>query len=298
VHLARVDDPAGVLRAADAALSLADSLGLPQPYRALMYRALALISMRAPEGESEFRAGMERVMAAGDTRLGLFMLGELAQTRDGDQALDAINEAEAFAARYGLPGDRLDWMRIELLDFLGRWDEVLEAIPPVVARAESRGDVSTRFAMQWIRGLIELERGVDVDVDGFTAQAVALGLGEHFTHGMATRHAYLAGDLATARKVVVETLDRLPDGETVTAVFFVTVALASRDLALAHRVLTRAYPESTPRMRGVLTKLARGLVLEAEGDFVAARALFEESAAWFRPRTASLPTREAVFALG
>jgi tetratricopeptide (TPR) repeat protein len=162
-----------------------------------------------------------------------------------------------------------------------------------------RGDAGMQFGLEWARAIVAVERmDRPVDLDDFKGQAMALGFGEQFVHGLRARIPYLQGDYAAARDVVVETLDELPEGETVTAVFFVTAAIAAGDLALARRVLARSYPESTPRQRGMLTKLARGLVLEAEGNLADARPLFEESAAWFRGRTRNLPAREALFALG
>ena len=299
VRLARVDDPPGALREADEALRLADSLGLPRPYRALMWRAIGLLAQKKPEGEAEFRAALDLAMAAGDTRFAMFAMAERAQTMESVEALAAIDEAAAFAARYGLTDDRLAWMRIDLLDFLGRTDELLEELPPLLARAVMRGDAGQRFSLEWVRALARMERmDGPVDVDDFKRQAVALGLGEHFVHGMRVRIPFLQGDYATARNVVVETLDGQPEDGTVTAVFFVTAAIAAGDLPLARRVLTRAYPESTPRLRGVLTKLARGLVLEAEGNLADARPLFEEAAEWLLARTRNLATREALFALG
>ncbi|HEX8025065.1 MAG TPA: hypothetical protein VF484_02565, partial [Candidatus Limnocylindrales bacterium] len=277
---------------------LADSLGMARPYRAVRWRAFGLVAVGAPEGEPEFKAALEQVVAAGDTPFAMFMLEERVQALEGAAALGAMDEAAAFAKRYGLTDDRLTRMRVELLEFLGRWDDVLEAIPPLIARAELQGAASTRFALEWVRGIIELERGVDIDLEGLKVQGAALGLEEHFFAGVASRLAYLRGDFEASRRIVVETLDRLPDGFFVTAVFFVTTAIAAGDLPLAHRVLTHTYPESTPRLRSVLVKLARGLVLEAEGDLDGARQLFAEAVAWLVGRTRSLPTQEALFALG
>jgi hypothetical protein len=63
-------------------------------------------------------------------------------------------------------------------------------------------------------------------------------------------------------------------------------------------VLTRSYPESMHRAKGVHTRIARALVLEAEGDFPEARPQFEASVTWLRPRTKSVPLRIALSGLG
>jgi class 3 adenylate cyclase/tetratricopeptide (TPR) repeat protein len=296
---ARVDDPDGTARAADDALQLAASLGLPRPYRAAMYRAIGLMGMTGRDADPEFRAALDETIAAGDTRLGLEALVERAQSMEGDDALAAIEEAAAFAARYGLPDDRADWSRVEHLSFVGRWDEALERVQSVLQRSEAKGDEATRFGMLWFRVWIDLERtGGQVDTEGLKAKAIGLGLGEHFTSALAVKVALLRGDLAGARNAVSEALERTPAGETVPAIILVEAALAAGDLPLARLVLTRSYPESMHRAKGVHTRIARALVLEAEGDFPEARPQFEASVTWLRPRTKSVPLRIALSGLG
>jgi len=296
---ARVDDPVGTARAAEDALELAASLGLPRPYRAAMYRAIGRMGMTGRDADPEFRAALAETIAAGDTRLALEALVERAQAIESNDALAAIEEAAAFAARYGLPDDRPDWSRVENLSFVGRWDEALEAVQSLLVRAEAKGDEGTRFGMLWFRVWIDLERtGGQVDTEGLKAQAIGLGLGEHFTGALAVKVALLRGDIAGARSAVRDALERTPAAETVPAIILVEAALAAGDLPLARQVLTRSHPESMHRAKGVHSRIARALVLEAEGDFAAARPQFEASIAWLRPRTKSVPLRIALSGLG
>ena len=285
IHAGYRDDHVRMVAAADAALALAASLGLPKPYRALGQRGLARVSERDPGGEPDVREAVDLAIGAGDTRFALNTLSNRAENLVRvDEALAAFDEALAFANRYGLSDAALQAQRLEFLDLAGRWDEVLALAPALLTEAVAQGNAYTAFMLRMGRVAIESARGLmTTPVDGLTEEAIAIGFRPYVPGGNVALATFVNGDTEGARRIVGETLDFVHDGEwTTNVVVLIQVALALADLPLAHRVLTKAYPEAGhSRGRGALTQLATAMVLEAEGDIPAARRRFQSAGDYF-----------------
>jgi class 3 adenylate cyclase/tetratricopeptide (TPR) repeat protein len=279
------DDHARMETATNAALVLAASLGLPKPYRALGQRGLARLGQRNTAGEADVREAVDLAIAAGDSRYALNTLSNRAESMVRvDEGLAAFDEAVAFAERYGLSDAPLRAQRLEFLDLGGRWDEILEIAPAMLAEAVAQGNAYNAFMLRMTQVAVEAARGLTTTpADGLTEEAIAIGFRPYVPGGNVAHAALVSGDPEGARRVIHETLDVVGEGEATTnAVLLVQIALTLGDLPIARRVLTKAYPETgVSRGRGILSQLATALVLEAEGDIPGARPRFEATADYF-----------------
>src|SRR6185503_2814569 len=80
-----------------------------------------------------------------------------------------------------------------------------------------------------------------------------------------------------------DALASVPEGEYLTSIAtHVETAILLGDVALARHVLSRARPALSDGGSAVLSELAIGLVLEAEGDVTGALARYEASASYAR----------------
>ena len=273
------DDLARMATAADEAIAIAASLGLPKPYRALGQRGLARSAARDPAGEPDIREAIHLAVAAGDTRYALGTLSNRAEHMVRvDEGLAAFDEALAFAERYGLSDAPQRAQRLEFLDLAGRWDEILEIAPAMLAEAIAQGNAYNAFMLRMTQVAVEAARGpTTAAADGLTQEAIAIGFRPYVPGGNIAQAALANGDPDGARRIIGETLDFVGEGEAATNVVLqVQIALTLGDLPLARRVLTKAYPEAgRSRGRGILSQLAIALVLEAEGDIDGARPRFQ-----------------------
>jgi tetratricopeptide (TPR) repeat protein len=246
---------------------------------------LARTAEHDPTGEPDVREAVDLAVAAGDTRYALNTLSNRAENMVRvDEALAAFDEALAFANRYGLSDAPLQAQRLEFLDLAGRWDEILEATPAMLAEAIAQGNAYNAFMLRMGRVAIEAARGLTTTpADGLTEEAIAIGFRPYVPGGNVALASFVRGDREGARRIIGETLDFVNDGEwTTNAAVLVQIALALDDLPLAHRVLAKSYPETgRSRGRGFLTQLSTALVFEAEGDLDAARPRFQAAADYF-----------------
>jgi class 3 adenylate cyclase/tetratricopeptide (TPR) repeat protein len=285
IQAAYRDDHPGAVTAANAALALAASLGLPKPYRALGQRGLARQNTGDPAGEADLREAVDLAIAAGDSRYALSTLSNRAEGMARvEDALAAYDEGIAFAERYGLSDAAIRGQRFEWLELAGRWDEILEIAPAMLAEAAAHGNAYSTVMIRMARMAVEAARGPTTSpTEGLTEAAIAIGFRPYVPGGNIAQAAFVNGDPEGARRIIGETLGYVGEGEwTTNAVAQVQVALAMEDVPLAHRVLAKAYPEAgTSRGRGVLSQLATALVLEAEGNIAEARPRFQAAVDYF-----------------
>ncbi len=274
---------------ADAALALAERLGLPEPALARIARGLALLEGGDRSGEGEVRRGIAAGRASGDLRQALAGYAQLGWilTEHGtmDNALAVYDEGLAFAQDHGLDDLDLRSNRLDALDYAGRQDEVVAEAHDLRARAMLRGNA---YAMMWCdlalasvrlvrgdtaddpEGLVEAARGVGFPRTGFVIFLAQATLDR--------------GDPEAARKMIGDALDALPDEATVyAAIENVGIALELGDLDLARRIMSRAVPPG-PTGRGYLSMLAMAMLAEAEGDLASARAAYDDAGTYFAVR--------------
>ena len=274
---------------ADAALTLAKGLGLPEPPLAWMARGLSLLELGHRSGELEIRRGIDLARVSGDLRQALSGFAKLAwiltEYASMGEALAVYDEGLVFAGDHGLDDLDLRANRLDALEFAGRHDDVLEEVRALKARAASRDNAYAAVWCDMEVAAIRMMRGEAVeDPEGLVQAARNVGFPRTGFVQWVARAAIERDDPARARQLIADALDALPEGGTVFgAVENVVMAVDLSDLDLARRIISRTVPPG-PTGRGYLSMLARAILAEAEGDASAAHADFAEAAAYFTAR--------------
>ncbi len=270
-------------------LALADDLGLAPPFRALYARAIALLDSGDRSGDAQFRRGIAVARESGDLRSALLGLGQLANllmdVATPAEALAVYDEGLTLADNHGLGADNLRVSRLDALDLVGRWDEVLAEAPLLRARGAEMGDAWTTLMAELAIISVEAARGepLSITID-LTERAGAVGLPPIVGVAVTVLAAFEAGEAESAHQAIADAIDLVPAGSTMFGTLdLVWTALRLDDKQLARMVLTRAVPEG-PSGRGMLTTAATALAAEADGDTINARDRFVRATAFFRAR--------------
>src|SRR5206468_2558286 len=189
-----------------------------------------------PAGEADLREAVDLAIAAGDSRYALGTLSNRAESMArAEDALSAYDEGIAFAERYGLSDAALRGQRFEWLELAGRWDEILEIAPALLAEAAAQGNAYSTVMIRMATMSVEAARGPTTSpTDGLTEAAIAIGFRPYVPGGNIAQAAFANGDPEGARRIIGETLDHVPEGEwTTNALVQVQLALAMEDLPLA-----------------------------------------------------------------
>ena len=280
------DETSEALARADAALALAEALGLPEPPLARIVRGVCLLELGDRSGEEETRRGIDLARMSGDLRQALSGFAKLAWTLTEhatmQDALAVYDEGLELARDHGLDDLDLRANRLDALEYAGRHDAVLEEVGDLKARAVHRGNAYAAVWCDMEVASIRMMRGEAVDdPEGLVEAARNVGFPRTGFVQWVARPAIARNDRETARRLIVEALDDLPEGGNVfAAIENVGLAVDLGDLDLARRVMSRAVPPG-PTGRGYLSMLARAILIEAEGDRAAAHADFAEAGAYF-----------------
>ena len=286
---ATTDDADVAIARADAALQLAARFGLPEPALARIVRGLCLLELGDRSGEQETRRGIDLARVSGDLRQassGFAKLGwTLTEHGTMQDALAVYDEGLAFAQAHGLDDLDLRANRLDALEYAGQHDAVLEEVGDLKARAVRRGNA---YAMTWCDmeiATIRIVRGEPVDdPESLIEAAHNVGFPRTGFAQWGARAAIARNDPESARRLIVEAVDDLPEGGTVfAAIENVELAVELGDLDLGRKIMSRAVPPG-PTGRGYLSMLARAILAEAEGDAAAAHADFAGAGAYFTAR--------------
>jgi class 3 adenylate cyclase/tetratricopeptide (TPR) repeat protein len=294
-QLANAQSVAGAMTeaiaSADRARMIAETLGLPEPARALGYRGYN----RALLGEAAGLAEMERALAllveeaAG--RDAAVLMNNLAIARyplEGPaSSLAAFEEAIAFCAQRGLAesAPSLESDCPGLLAELGRTEEALERATRIAAVSEATGNA---FALGTVRATdvaIRLSRGdlesSSTKADWLTETARAIGSADMKVILLAPAAAALAREAPERACALLIEVDRATGTQETTYYArqlpaMVRTALAAGDPALATRLvdgLELRYPSEEHALCA-----ARGHLAEEAGDHADAANLYAEAA--------------------
>ncbi len=277
-----VADDARAIELAAEAIELAAALGLPPPHRALGARGLARYRADADAGEIDLLAAIDTAVMAGDLSAAVVAhtnrVGVRADSLGVAAGLMAAEEAIVFCAARGLPTERVDAQRLQLLVPAGRWDQAIDAAGSLHGWAAVHGDAWAEFVATRAVAAVGLGRG---ELAGPLDELAALGRATltpppHF--GVLVAGAELArGDPAAARRAIEDTLDTSTAGGLDFLADLVRIALRAGSPALARRALEfRA-------VQGPLgiaeTRTAEAELAEAEGRLAEARGGYE-AALW------------------
>ena len=284
VNAAAHNDVGRVIEFASRSLTLAASLGLPTPYRALALRGQTREHLGDPRGIDEFHEATELAVSAGDTRFALVAMANRAGTLDhAGKALEAFDEATALAARFGLVDRTTRALRLDTLALAGRWDEVIEESPALLADAAFGGDAYSTFMARMTLADVKLGRGeVNDPLDDLMDAAAAIGFARYVPAGLVAVIAVERGEHERARQILVEAVGLVGDGERLSNLNDnIDAAIRLGDLGLAQQLLAKGGRELEPSEGHQGNRLARATLLEAEGNAAGAAAKYQVSAAWF-----------------
>jgi tetratricopeptide (TPR) repeat protein len=283
---------ADAIAAADRACTLAETLDLTEPARALGYRGYA----RALLGDGAGLAEMERALALlvdqGAGRDAAILQNNLALARfplEGPaRSLDAFDEAIAFCVQRGLAESaaQLDSARTGLLGELGRTEEALSHAAALAPTLETIGHALGLSEVWAYEVLIRLSRGersnLPATADWLIATARAIATTDVSTFALASASAALMPDAPERACIILAELERtlgirnspyygrhLPS--------MMRVALVAEDPALATRLadgLELRYPLEEHALCSARAQLA-----EYAGDYADAASLYAEAAA-------------------
>jgi tetratricopeptide (TPR) repeat protein len=279
-------DPQVRLDLAREATAIAERLGVAVPASAHIAIGLAKLDLNDASGEADVRRGVELDIASGDTRQVLTALTNLAwslmSVANTRAARSAYDEALGFARDHGLADVDLRANRLDLLSTGGWYDEALAEAAAIREWGAAKGDAyATTMARAQRAGILDIRGEPVPDYAEIIAETRALGWPATPTANHAVRAAILRGDPDEARRVIDEAVDGIPEGtRTYSTLDLVRSARELGDLALAHKILSRATPPG-PSSRGQLTRLAAAEVAEAEGSFAEAHAEFVEATTFF-----------------
>jgi tetratricopeptide (TPR) repeat protein len=285
VHSAHAE----AIEAADRALTLAAELGLPEPVRALGFRAKACASLGDRGGLEAMRRALALAVDEGHGRAAAVLHNNLAFTtveyEGPSAALSACREGIDFSERRGITefAVMIGSMSTGFAADCGLSDEALAKAGPLAQRMEAARDLSfIEPRSVELRLLAERgERGHTPAADALAEAARKTGMAQLMVMGLAAASRVLAGEgqAKQARVLLAELaqLDHHNDiyyGENLSQL--VRTALGLGDSALASRLIAGAEPITPLFEHGLVA--CRAQLAEAGGDEAEAAALYAEAA--------------------
>ena len=203
------DETSEAILRADAALTLANELGLPEPPLARIIRGLSLLELGDRSGELETRHGIDLAPASGDLRQALMGFTKLAWTLTEHATMQDVlavyDEGLALARDHGLDDLELRANRLDALEVAGEHDAVLEEVGDLKARAVRRGNAYAAVWCDMDVASIRMMRGEPVDdPERFVEAARSVGFPRTGFVQWIARPAIERGDLETARRLIID----------------------------------------------------------------------------------------------
>ena len=282
---------AEAIAAADRARSLAETLGLPAPARALGYRGYARIWLGDADGLAEMERALALLVEGGAGRDAAVLQNNLAIARYPSQgparALAAFEEGIAFCELRGLAeaANVLEGNCPKLLSELGHPELALERVGLLAAAAEASGDKysvieprAVELATRVARGEREAARA---GADWLIQAARAVGTAEMVVFALAAAAAAVVAEAPVRASALLAELEQKA-GARKTAYYasqlaaMLRTALAAGDPALAKR-LTDGFEPRYPLDEHALCA-ARAQLAENAGEQPDAATLYAEAA--------------------
>ncbi|MEP6978789.1 MAG: adenylate/guanylate cyclase domain-containing protein [Thermoleophilia bacterium] len=282
---------AEAIAAADRARVLAETLGLPEPARALGYRGFARAYLGDADGLAEMERALPLLVEQGAGRDAASVQNNLALARyllqGPTRSLADFEQGIAFCEQRGLAetGAHLETNCPGLLAELGRPEEALERAGRLAPVLEARGAThllielrSVELANRLARG----EQGACAEVGWLVETARASGAADMVVLGLAAAAAALAAEAPEQACALLAELEQAAGTHETTyyarqMAAMTRTALAVGDPALAKRLadgLERPYPLDQHALCAARAQLA-----EHAGDHADAAALYAEAAA-------------------
>jgi class 3 adenylate cyclase len=286
---------AEAIAAADHARAIAETLGLPEPARALGYRGFARARLGDAKGLVEMERALALLLERGAGRDVAILQNNLALARYPLQgparALADFEEGVVFSEQRGLaePAGMLEANCATLLAELGRPADALERAGRLAAIAEARGDTHSLIELRAVELASRIARGeheaspteanwlVDATRESSAADVVVFGL--------AVAAGALAGEAPERACAVLAELEQVTGARespyyAKQLAAMVRTALASGDAALARR-LADVFAPRYPLEEHALCS-ARAQLAEYAGEHANAATLYAEAAEHWR----------------
>jgi class 3 adenylate cyclase/tetratricopeptide (TPR) repeat protein len=283
------------IAAADHATTLAATLRLPEPARALGYRGASRAYLGDVDGFVEMEHALALLLDRGAIRDAAILQNNLAIARyplEGPaQSLADFEKAIAFCNERGLagPAAQLEANCPGLVAELGRTDEALSRIERLAGPAEASGDTHVLIELRSVEVAIRLGRGDEEGarsaVDWLTDAARAINAADQLVLGLGAAAAALETTAPDATCALLAQLER-GDGTNKTPYFarhlpaLVRTALRASNPTLATR-LTEALQQRHP-LAVHARRMARAQLAEYTGNVAAAADSYAEAAAGWR----------------
>ena len=289
------EDPRLVLATADRAITMASSLGLPEPALALSTRGMARLDLGHLAGEEDLRraerAAQEQGLGIERSTILLNHTGTAFLTRGAVAERDAVSSGHEFVSRHGLTAyaDSFRSALIHCAYKMGEWDECLASVAEALPRVVSIDDQWDLLFLRSLLTMIAEARGRAAEAAEHLVWLVEQG--GPCEVGWARSYALLAaamghvglGDRAAARTVLEVWLDK-PQGIRAVhdAVPEAIRTARAADERLAYAIADE-FERAVPPVMYPLTELVRGteraLIAELRHEYEAAAAGFADAAA-------------------
>ena len=294
-QLANVQMVAGAYReaidAADRASSLAATLGLPEPARALSYRGFARAYLGNPEGLAEMERALSILVERGAGRDAAILQNNLAIARyplqGPERSLADFTKGIEFCEQRGLREvvAQLEVARPALLVELGRIGEALDSVSALVATADAMGDIYSLIEIRAFDLECRIARGeqaTDEEAEWLIATARKIGTVDIMNMALASAAvAALTRNAATQACALLAELDGV-EGVRESPYYgrelptMVRTALAASQPSLADRLTERVLLRSPLEEHALCA--ARAQLAEHAGEHDEAENLYGEAA--------------------
>jgi class 3 adenylate cyclase len=277
------------IAAANRACALAETLGLPEPARAVGYRGFARAYLGDADGLAEMEKALPLLVERGAGRDAASLQNNLALARyplqGPAESLAAFEQGIAFCEQRGLAQARLhlETSCPGLLAELGRTEEALERASRLAIAAEASGATLLLIELRSVELTSHLargEQGAPENADWLVEAARASGAADMVVLGLVA--AALASEAPERACALLAEVEQAAGTRETTyyarqLAVMVRTALAAGDLPLAQRLaegLERRYPLDEHSLCA-----ARAQFEEYSADHVAAAILYSEAAA-------------------
>jgi class 3 adenylate cyclase/tetratricopeptide (TPR) repeat protein len=274
----------------DRAVAIAEQLGLPEPARALGYRAMASAYLGDARGVPELERVLELLLESGAGRDAATVQNNLGIARyplRGIRAsLDTFESGIRFCRQRGLAeaGLALATSRLGLLAEVGRPDDALAEAGEIAAASEETGQVTDLVEVRAVDMAIRFARGErpsTAEIEWVVETARKVGHVDITPVALSCAAVALASEAPDRARALLRELEQSPAARGVSyyvrqLAAIVRTALASGDRALAERLVESIEPHYPLDEHALCA--ARAQLAEHAGDLVEAVALYADAA--------------------
>jgi class 3 adenylate cyclase/tetratricopeptide (TPR) repeat protein len=274
----------------DRAVAIAEQLGLPEPARALGYRAMASAYLGDARGVPELERVLELLLDSGAGRDAATVQNNLGIARyplQGIRAsLDTFESGIRFCRQRGLAEAELALAtsRLGLLAEVGRPEDALAEAGEITAASEATGQVTDLVEVRAVDAAIRFARGEQpstAEIEWVVETARKVGHVDITPVAFGCAAVVLASEAPDRARALLRELEHAPGARGVSYYMrqlaaIVRTALATGDRALAERLVERVVPHY-PLDEDALCA-ARAQLSEHAGDLAEAVTLYADAA--------------------